>query len=94
MTNHKSKLAAAAKRAATTEKMRTQGYLAVAEVAAKLDIHIGSVYRWVSDGDVTGVKVGGKSYISRTSLIEKIGLPTARAFGFTLPEIAVEVEDV
>lgn len=94
MTNHRSKLAAAAKRATTTEKMRTQDYLPVAEVAAKLDLHIGSVYRWVSDGDVTSTKVGGKSYISRASLIQKIGLPTARAFGFAPSEVSIEVEDV
>lgn len=90
----------AIRRAAAAQKMRAAGYYTAAEIAEKMQIHIGSVYRWVSVGEVQATKVAGRDYISHGSLVAKIGANAARVFGFTptapatpAPATIVEVED-
>lgn len=91
MTAHK--LATKLRLAGNRDKMRAAGYYSAAEIAEKMQLHVNSVYRWVSEGEVESTRIAGKSYISRASLVRKIGDDAARIFGFTAPAVAVEVED-
>lgn len=76
---------AALKHATTALKMRAAGYYSAAEIAEKMQIHLGSVYRWISEGEVQATKITGRNYISHASLVSKIGANAARAFGFVGP---------
>ena len=88
-------LSAEVRRNAATARMRAAGYYPVAEVAQKMQIHIGSVYRWISDGDIAYTKIAGRSYISYSAIVMKIGIDAARAFGFSpLPAKSAEPKKV
>ena len=82
MTDIDKALALKARKAATDSRMRAAGYFSATEVAEKMQIHIGSVYRWIGDGEVSATKLAGKNYIHRNSLVQKIGADAARIFGF------------
>lgn len=85
MTNEVKAMRASMKRNAAAEKMRAAGFYPASEVAERMQVHLGSVYRWIAEGEVQATKIAGRSFISRSSLIAKIGSDAARVFGFVGP---------
>lgn len=75
-----------AQRALRTHKMKALGYYPAQEVAERVGVHVNSVYRWIANGEVDAQKVAGVNYISRVSLIEKLGMAAAAALGFAQPQ--------
>jgi len=69
---------------AAEKKLRARGYVPANEIAAIFGMHVGSIYRWIADGDVEAIKLGNRRFISRQSVIAKVGVETASAFGFVL----------
>lgn len=61
--------------------MRTKGFMPAMEVSNKLGNDISTVYRWVDDGKVEGMQVGTRRYVKVISLVNHLGLDTARIFG-------------
>lgn len=76
------------KKQSTDDKMRAAGYLPAAEVADKLGMHLGSVYRWVEENQVQSTKALGNRYIKQSSIVEKLGLEQAQIFGFISADAA------
>lgn len=64
------------------EIMAARGYIPATEVSRKLGNDIATVYRWLDDGKIEGLSVGGRRYAKLTSLIQHIGPEAARIFGF------------
>lgn len=89
MTKHKT--------SATTDRLRAAGYYSAQEVAAKLGIHVASVQRWIAAGEVKGMKLAGRNYVSADSLFVKIG-PEAAAIFFgarrPAPVLAKKKDDI
>lgn len=78
-------------KAAAEKRLRDKGYVPASDIAAKMGVHIGTVYRWIADKEVVGVKLGNRRFILLMSVIKKIGVETARVYGF-LPEANADVE--
>lgn len=62
---------------AVVEKMRDEGCISPREASKILGVHIITVYRWISDGDVTGQKIMGRYYLDRLSIARKVGIKAA-----------------
>lgn len=62
---------------AVVEKMREEGRITPREASKTLGVHIITIYRWISDGDVTGQKVLGHYYLDRLSIARKVGIKAA-----------------
>lgn len=62
---------------AVVDKMRSEGKITPREVSKTIGVHIITVYRWISDGDVKGEKVLGHYYLDRMSIARKIGVKAA-----------------
>ncbi|WP_442908610.1 helix-turn-helix domain-containing protein [Halomonas sp. S3-1-8] len=54
-----------------------------AEAARELDCHPATVSRWVKDGTLPGLKIGGKTYVSKPAFEQMIaqGLPVEQNTG-------------
>lgn len=63
------------------EVMRSRGYITAREASEKMGMDIASIYRWLETGEVDGVKVGVKRYVSKASLVKKLGIKVAVIFG-------------
>ncbi len=63
------------------QKMLDAGYIPAPEAAKKIGVHVITVYRWLSDGEVHGMKVCGRHFITRESLTAKVGKRAAVVFG-------------
>lgn len=53
--------------------LREKGYYPSKEVAEKLGVHVGTVYRWVAANKVESRRVGNTVFISRASLVKMHG---------------------
>jgi hypothetical protein len=64
------------------DKMRRQGLIPAVVVAKLLKKHYVTIHRWITDGKVEHVKVGGwRVYITVASLVTYLGPEAAKAYG-------------
>lgn len=66
-----------------TQKMEAKGYLSVSRVAEMVGMSVHTVYRWIKADEVRGEKVLGHWYVTRASVIAKLGPDQAKLLGLS-----------
>jgi len=64
-----------------TEMMEREGWWSVARAANSAGVSAQTVYRWIRMGQVEHAKSGSRWYVSKASLIVRLGPVAARAAG-------------
>lgn len=57
----------------TDQSMRDKGWLLVAEAARKIGVTPQTIYRWIEDKKVTGLRDGYRRYVSWASVMKHLG---------------------
>ena len=55
--------------------MHARGYLLVGEAAKEAHVRPATIYRWLDAGHVEGCNEGGARFVSRVSLLRRLGQP-------------------
>ena len=55
------------------QRILDQGYIDAPTAAKKVGRHIITIYRWINDGELEGMMVFGRHFISKRSLVRKVG---------------------
>lgn len=70
--------------------LRARGYWPAAEVAARCGLDPSTIYLWLREGKVEGLRVPdaprGRHYVAVASVIAHLGEASAKALGFAPPE--------
>jgi excisionase family DNA binding protein len=65
---------------------RARGYITVADALRIAPVAVATMYRWLNEGKVRGVRVGGSRYIHKASLVAYLGTDTMEALAAPVPE--------
>lgn len=66
---------------AMIEKMRAAGYVAASDAAKALGVTVFTLYRWAEARKVIGMKITGRWYFERQSLVDYVGADGAILLG-------------
>jgi hypothetical protein len=61
--------------------MAAKGLLPATQMAARVGVSVFTIYRWVNEEKVKGMKMQGHWYVDRNSMIEYLGLEAANMLG-------------
>ena len=71
--------------ATQVDAMKNEGWITVINAAVLARVNQQTIYRWIRSGDLESTKVGARLYVSRDSLLRKLGPVASRALGLTSP---------
>lgn len=71
--------------------LAAKGYLPARTVAEKMNRNITTVYRWLDDGNVQGVKIIGDRYVNVLSLVKYIGVQESVLLGLITQDEANKI---
>lgn len=74
----------------TDQQMRGRGLLLVAEAARKIGVAPQTIYRWISDGKVVGMREGYRRFVLWQSVLKHLGRDAVRARGYTPDDVWAE----
>jgi excisionase family DNA binding protein len=63
------------------EKLRTNGYIRVRELAKKAGVGIQTVYHWLDEKKIEEIRVGAARYVQVESAVKYLGVEASVAFG-------------
>lgn len=55
------------------DRLIASGYIPAIDASRMLGVHPITIYRWIDNGEVKGLKAFGRHYLVKTSLARKVG---------------------
>lgn len=77
----------------TDRDMRRGGFLLVAEAARKISMTPHTIYRWIADGKVEGLREGYRRYVRWSSVLKHLGRDAAKLRGLSQDAVWVETRE-